>query len=371
MGASIRVGKIFGIPIQVNYSWIFIFLLFTYVLAGNFGDVYPRWPAAQRWSVAALTAILFFLSVLAHELTHSVVAMRKGIPVRGITLFIFGGVSQLAHEARRPFTEFLVAVVGPLASLILGSVLIGVRYLVGDVSATLSEVLFFLAVINMSLGVFNMLPGFPLDGGRVMRAAVWGLTGSYWRATQVATRSGQFIGVLMVSGGAILAVFGAGLQFIWLAFIGAFLFSAATASYRQERNRERLKAYSVADAMVPDIRVLPWDTPLDSPQVFQELARGNGLLAVAAGSRIHGVLTRRALAQVPARRWPDTPLSQAMLPLASLPTVAPGMSVADALEQMEDEGFDHLAVRREGELVGFISHDAIISLFQALRRPKT
>ena len=371
MGSSIRVGKIFGIPIHVNYSWVFIFLLFTYVLANSFDHIEPEWPAAQRWSVAALTAVLFFLSVLAHELTHSVVAVRKGIPVRGITLFIFGGVSQLAHEARRPLTEFLVAVVGPLASVILGSALFGIRYLVGDVNSTLSAVLFFLASINISLGVFNMLPGFPLDGGRVMRAAIWGLTGSYWRATQVATRSGQFIGGLMVFGGVMLAVFGAGLQSIWLAFIGAFLFSAATASYRQERNRERLKAYSVADAMALDFRVLPWDTPLDSPLVPQELARGNGLLAVVAEGRIHGVLTRRALARVPSREWPDTPLSQAMLPLASLPSVTLVVSVADALEQMEDGGFDHLAVRREGVLVGFISHDAIIGLFRPLRQPRT
>ena len=370
MGASISVGKIFGIPIQVNYSWVFIFLLFTYVLANSFDDFDSGGPAAQRWSVAALTAVLFFLSVLAHELTHSVVAMHKGIPVRGITLFIFGGVSQLAHEARRPFTEFLVAVVGPLASVILGSALFGVWYLVNDVNSTLSAVLFFLASINVSLGVFNMLPGFPLDGGRVMRAAVWGLTGSYWRATQVATRSGQLIGVLMVLGGVMLVVFGAGLQSIWLAFIGAFLFSAATASFRQERNRERLKAYSVADAMAPDVRVLPWDTTLDSPLVSQELARGKGLLAVAGEGRIHGVLTRRALARVPSRRWPDTPLSQAMLPLASLPSVTPVVSVADALEQMEDGGFDHLAVRREEVLVGFISHEAIIQLSGALRQPR-
>ena len=204
-----------------------------------------------------------------------------------------------------------------------------------------------------------------------MRAAVWGLTGSYWRATQVATRSGQIIGVLMIVGGVTLAVFVAGLQSIWLAFIGAFLFSAATASYRQERNRERLKAYTVADAMAPDFRVLPWDTPLDSPLVAQELARGNGLLAVAGEGRIHGVLTHRALARVPSRRWPDTPLSQAMLPLASLPSVTLGVSLADALEQMEDGGFDHLAVRREGVLAGFISHEAIIRLFRALRRPRT
>ncbi len=204
-----------------------------------------------------------------------------------------------------------------------------------------------------------------------MRAAVWGLTGSYWRATQVATRSGQFIGVLMVVGGVMLAVFGTGLQSIWLAFIGAFLFSAATASYRQERYRERLKAYTVADAMAQDFRVLQWNTSLDSPLVSQELARGNGLLAVAGESRIHGVLTRRALARVPSREWPDTLLSQAMLPLASLPSVTLGVSVADALEQMEDGGSDHLAVRREGVLVGFISHDAIIHLFGALRQSRT
>ena len=371
MGASIRVGKIFGIPIQINYSWVFIFALFTYILANSFEDLDPGWPAAQRWSVAALTAVLFFLSVLAHELTHSVVAIRKGIPVRGITLFIFGGVSQLAHEARRPFTEFLVAVVGPLASVILGSALFGVWYLVGDVNSTLSAVLFFLASINISLGVFNMLPGFPLDGGRVMRAAVWGLTGSYWRATQVATRSGQFIGVLMVIGGVMLAVFVTGPQSIWMSLIGAFLFSAASASYRQERNRERMKAYSVADAMAPDLRVLPWDTPLDSPLVSQELARGNGLLAVAGEGRIHGVLTRRALDRVPSRRWADTTLYNAMLPLASLPSVTLVVSVADALEQMEDGGFDHMAVQREGVLVGFISHEAIIRLFHALRKPRT
>ena len=371
MGASIRVGKIFGIPIQVNYSWIFIFLLFTYVLANSFDDIEPGWPAAQRWGVAALTAVLFFLSVLAHELTHSVVAIRKGIPVRGITLFIFGGVSQLAHEARRPFTEFLVAVVGPLASVILGLALFGVWYMMDDGNATLSAVLFFLATINISLGVFNMLPGFPLDGGRVMRAAVWGLTGSYWRATQVATRSGQLIGVLMMIGGVALAVFVTGIQSIWLAFVGAFLFSAATVSYRQERIRERLRAYSVADAMGSDLRALPWDTPLDSALVPQELARGQGILAVYRESQVHGVITRRSLAQVPRREWPHIRLSQAMLPLASFASVSHDVSVANALEQMEDGGLEYLAAMEEGALVGFISRDAIIGLFEALRKPKS
>ena len=220
-----------------------------------------------------------------------------------------------------------------------------------------------------------MLPGFPLDGGRVMRAAVWGLTGSYWRATQVATRSGQFIGALMMAGGVLLVVFGAGLQSIWLAFIGAFLFSAATASYRQERTRERLKAYSVADAMAPDFRAVPWDTPLDSPLVSQELARGKGLLGVTGGGGTNGVLmgvlTRRALERVPSRAWPDISVFQAMIPLDSVASVGPDASVADALEQMEDEGLDHLFVRREGVLVGFIGHAAIISLFQALRKPGT
>ena len=371
MGSSIRLGKIFGIPIEVNYSWIFVFLLITFRLAQTFGHDHPGWPPVTLWSVAAFTALLFFLSVLAHELTHSVVAIRKGIPVRGITLFIFGGVSQLAHEARQPFTEFLVAVVGPLSSILLGAVFLGLWWLVGDASTGLSDVLLLLCIINVSLGVFNMLPGFPLDGGRVMRAVVWGLTGSYWRATQVATRSGQLIGGMMVVGGVALAFFSAaGIQSIWLALIGGFLLFAATASYRQEKRREGMRSHTVSEAMGPVWQTLPPETPVDSQLVAQVFGQGQGVLVVSREGRIDGVLTRRALSRLPGRNRPYTLVSEAMVPLASMAWVKPGDSVADTLERMETEGLEQMAVRRDDVILGFISRDDILRFAVRLQKSR-
>ena len=241
MRGSIRLGKVFGIPIEVNASWVLIFLVLTYVLAQEFESARLGWPVTQRWSVAIATVVLFFLSVLAHELSHSVVARRKGIPVLSITLFIFGGVSRLAQEPDRPMTEFTVAGVGPLSSIMLAAIFGGLWYLLGAEDSVLEVVLFLLAWTNLWLGVFNILPGYPLDGGRILRAAVWGLSGSYWRATLVAARSGQAIGALTVLLGIALSIFVGPVNGVWVAIIGGFLFSVATASYREERSREAVR----------------------------------------------------------------------------------------------------------------------------------
>ena len=234
MGASLRLGRILGIPVEINASWLVVFLLLTFVLAQEFGDANLNWPVAQRWLVAILMVVLFFTSVLIHELSHSVLARRKGIPVHGITLFIFGGVSRLSREPNRPLTEFSIAVVGPLTSLLLAGVFGGVWYLLGASDSTLGVVLFLLAWANFTLGAFNLLPGYPLDGGRVLRAAVWGLTGNRRRGTHVATRAGQAIGGLTVAMGIAMGVFGSPLDGVWIVLVGGFLFSVATASYRQE-----------------------------------------------------------------------------------------------------------------------------------------
>ena len=170
MGSSLRLGRVFGIPIEVNISWVFVFVFLTFLLAGEFEDARLRWPAAQRWSVAMLTVVLFFLSVLVHELSHSVMAKSKGIPVRGITLFIFGGVSRLDREPVRPITEFIIAFVGPLSSILLAVVFGGIWYLLGRGDSPAEVVLVLLAWTNLSLGVFNLVPGYPLDGGRLLRA---------------------------------------------------------------------------------------------------------------------------------------------------------------------------------------------------------
>ena len=178
MGASLRLGRILGIPVEINASWLVVFLLLTFVLAQEFGEANLDWPVAQRWLVAIAMVVLFFISVLAHELSHSVLARHKGIPVQGITLFIFGGVSRLSREPNRPLTEFSIAVVGPMTSLLLAGLFGGIWYLLGASDSTLGVVLFLLAWANLTLGAFNILPGYPLDGGRVLRAAVWGLTGN-------------------------------------------------------------------------------------------------------------------------------------------------------------------------------------------------
>ncbi len=225
------MGRIFGIPVEVNISWVLVFLLLTYLLAGQFDDARLRWPAAQRWSVAMVTVVLFFLSVLAHELSHSVMALSKGIPVRGITLFIFGGVSRLDHEPQRPITEFLVALVGPLLSIVLAVIFGAVWFLLGRGDSSLEVVLMLLAWTNLSLGVFNLVPGYPLDGGRLLRAGIWGITGNHRKATQIAAGMGQGVGIAMVVGGVSLALFMEPVDGVWLGIVGMFLFSMARGSF--------------------------------------------------------------------------------------------------------------------------------------------
>ena len=225
------MGRIFGIPVEVNISWVLVFLLLTYLLAGQFEDARLHWPVAQRWSVAVVTVVLFFLSVLAHELSHSVMALSKGIPVRGITLFIFGGVSRLDHEPQRPMTEFAVALVGPLLSIALAVIFGAVWFLLGRGDSSLEVVLLLLAWTNLSLGVFNLVPGYPLDGGRLLRAGIWGITGDHRKATRIAAGMGQAVGIAMVVGGVTLAVFMEPVDGVWLGIVGIFLFSMARGSF--------------------------------------------------------------------------------------------------------------------------------------------
>ena len=365
MGPTVRVAKIFGIPIEIHFSWIFVFLLITLLLGNQFGHFHPTWTVIGRWTLALAISVLFFASVLSHELSHSLVAVRKGIPVQGITLFFFGGVSHLAHEARRPYIEFLITVVGPLSSILLAGVFGALWWFFRDLNASLEVAFRLLMGINLMLGVFNMLPGFPLDGGRVLRSVIWGFSGRYWLATQVAVRAGQLIGGSIAIGGGSLAIFDFrlfGLSGIWMILIGGFLFSAATSTYRQERAKERLKAYRVADVMNGEWWTLPGKILMNSPLVRQGLAVHNDLLAVSLNGRVEGMITRRSMAQVPKKAQSTTLLSQAMLPLRSLPFLTPEDTASEAMERMETGRLGSLAVFSYGELVGFVSRDGIVKL---------
>ncbi len=227
MKDSIGLGKILGIPLRLHYTWFIIFVLVTASLVLSFSGDYP---IEQRVGLSILTSILFFGSIIIHELAHSILAMRNGIPVKGITLFVFGGVSQIAKEATHPRAELLIAVVGPLASLAMAGIFYGLHFLVHGL---LAAFMWWLAIINVALAVFNLIPGFPLDGGRIFRAIIWHRTGDYRKATNVASKVGQGIAYAFIIGG-IAIMFAQQLWFngLWLIFIGWFLHDAARASYQ-------------------------------------------------------------------------------------------------------------------------------------------
>ncbi|MFH1003355.1 MAG: site-2 protease family protein, partial [Chloroflexota bacterium] len=243
MGRAFNIGRILGIQIRIHYSWFIIFALVTVSLGWQaFPLDYPQWSPLLNWATALVTSLLFFSSVLAHELSHSLVGRANGVPIKSITLFIFGGVAQMTREAARPGAEFKMAVAGPGCSLVLGGLFALLGWLVPV--GVVQEMASWLAYINIALAVFNLIPGFPLDGGRVFRSLVWRLSGNYRRATRIATLVGRGVGYLFMLGGLAIVIFRPGgldwFSGLWLAFIGWFLENAASASYRQMRQAEAM-----------------------------------------------------------------------------------------------------------------------------------
>ncbi|MDP7286290.1 MAG: site-2 protease family protein, partial [Dehalococcoidales bacterium] len=252
MGGAFNLGKIFGIQFRLHYSWFFVFGLITVSLAWQyFPFIYPGWGSGTYWAVGIVASLLFFTSVVAHELAHSLVGRANGIPVKSITLFIFGGVAHMTREAARYGAEFRMAVAGPVASLLIGGLFFLLHLLLGDMSELIAAMAFWLATINVVLAVFNLIPGFPLDGGRVFRSLLWRFSGDYQRATQIATRVGRGVGYAFILGG-ISMIFLFPQQWfsgLWLALIGWFLSSVASASYRRARWQEALRRLTAAEAM--------------------------------------------------------------------------------------------------------------------------
>ena len=239
MGGSLRLGRVLGIPLSVSYSWFLVLALVVLVLDSHLGTRYPFWGDAQRWATATVVALLFFACIVAHEMAHSLVAVGRGIPVKGITLFIFGGVSQISREANSPRVELSIAIVGPLLSLLLGAIFLGVAFVTQNTNTTLHAGALILAYANFGLGIFNLLPGFPLDGGRVLRAGVWRLTGDPWKATRVSVTAGRLAGLLLILGGLALTATSGTIWPLWLSLVGWFLLQTASSSLRQARAHER------------------------------------------------------------------------------------------------------------------------------------
>ena len=259
MRSSISLGSIFGIPVGVSYSWFIILALVSYVVFGQLSLQLPRWGAFPLVGMAGATGLLFFGSILAHELAHSVMATRHSLPVRGITLFLLGGVSHISREARRPWTEFIVAFVGPLLSLVIGGVMLAIAFIVAPIflSGRLQDgvivVTLLLGWTNLALGVFNLLPGFPLDGGRVLRAVIWGFTGNYWLATNIAALLGQTLALVIALGSIALFLRTGNIINLWPVMIGAFIFMAAASARSAMRDRRQLWDITAGQVVTEDV----------------------------------------------------------------------------------------------------------------------
>ncbi len=356
MRSTIRLGKIFGIPVGINSSWFLVIALITFLLHSQFSLEFPRWNAGQTWILAGMTGLLFFGSVLAHELAHSVVATTSGIPVRGITLFVFGGVSNIGHEARRPWVEFIIAVAGPLLSIVLGGILMGVAWLTFDWNNSVYIVALTLGWTNLALGVFNLLPGFPLDGGRILRAIIWGISGNYRLATGVSARIGQGLAVFFIAGSVSWFLITGDALRLWPVLIGLFLFSAATSAIREMRQRDRY--LGVTARQVANAGCVFVDSAVLVSEVVERhvLGQSQTCFIVSDGGVPVGVVHIQKIRTMPKELWGTTTMGQSMTALESLPQVEPDTSVADLLDMFEDDDPPTaVLVTSGGDIVGAVT----------------
>lgn len=364
---TISLGRILGIPIGLDYSWFLVFALLTWTLATSyFPAEFRNWSAAQYWLVGGVTAILMFASVLLHELGHSAIAMRYKIPVRSITLFIFGGVAQIAAEPPSAGAEFWIAIAGPIVSFAL-AVLFNLLQPVVGAAAPLLALAKYLAYINGSLALFNLIPGFPLDGGRVFRAIVWGITRSLRKATLIAASVGRFIAYILILVGVWQMFTGNPGNGLWIAFIGWFLESAAAAQVQQQTLHDLLANHTVSDVMNRDYSIISAETTLQQLVDRHILGGGRRCFIVTQGERIAGLLTLHHIKEIPRSDWPIVAAAQVMLPAAQMKRVQPDAELWTALEEMDADGVNQLPVMTDGQMLGLLSRDGIIGFLRARR----
>lgn len=369
MKAQIKLGRIFGVEIGLHYSWFLIALLITFSLAGHFATNNPGWSDGLRWGVSIVTALLFFASIVVHELSHALVAKLRGLPVRSITLFALGGIAQIEKEAADAKTEFWMGIIGPITSFVIGVVCLLITIALGWTppdfpQRPLPAMLMWLGLINIGLAIFNMIPGFPLDGGRVLRGIIWWITGNAKRATTIAARVGQFIAFAMIVYGVFQFFRGTGINGLWMAFIGWFLLSASRESYAQMVISEGLRGLLVGDVMSRDFPVVDAYTNL---QTFAEenLTRtGRRFWVVTLNGQPEGIITPTEISAVQRNRWPYTTVADVMRPLDATRTVKPNTPVTEALEVMAQQDLNQLPVVSDKGLAGLISRAHILQLIQ-------
>jgi Zn-dependent protease/CBS domain-containing protein len=355
MNGRLKVVSIAGIPIYIHASWLLIYALITWTLAvGFFPQVLPDLPTFQYWLAGLIAALLLFASVLLHELSHSFVALAHGLSVQGITLHVFGGVSQLEDEPPTPRAEFLIAVVGPLTSLGLAAVLWAVHVTGVIPPGPPSAIVAYLVLVNVVVGIFNLIPGFPLDGGRILRAILWRWKGTLARATATASRVGVAVAYGLMGLGLVQILAGAFIGGLWLILIGLFLRSAADVSYVQTTVREALARLPVGDVMARDVVAVSSDATV-AQLVDQFWQHHFTSFPVVDDGTVAGIATIHQVHDVSSERWAEARIRDVMRPLGDDLVVKPGDTMVSAFEKASRNGLGRLAVMDDRRLVGYLS----------------
>ncbi len=367
MPGSFRVARILGIDIRIHISWVLIFLLVLLSLADQvFPDWYPQWSQQKTFLISAIAALLFFTSVLLHELAHAIVALRFKMSVSSITLFLLGGVANLTKEPPSAKAEFFMASAGPLTSLTIGALAFLVQQLVTnniDLVPSLQPVegvAHYLSYINIAVALFNLVPGFPLDGGRVLRSIIWGVRRDRVAATRIAARGGQLVAGLMVVYGVSRALDGEAMTGLWMFLIAYFLYGAASQALQQERVTAAVGSVRVAQLMTTNFRSAP--AGISIGQLIRDIVLPNNLQAIpiVAHDRLVGLVRITDLRKVEQDQWATTPVDAVMTPASEVATVTPDEQIVAAIERFGGGDVPLLPVVDHGSLVGVLFRDAVV-----------
>ena len=365
MPGSFRIARILGIDVRVHLSWILIFLLVTFSLADQvFPFTYPTWSQQKTIIVAAITALLFFGSVVVHEFAHALVARRFKMSVSSITLFLLGGVASLTREPPSAKAEFSMAIAGPVTSLVIGAVALALSQLVTDSLdrvpslQPVEAVAGYLGYVNVAVAVFNLIPGFPLDGGRVLRSIIWGVRRDRATATRIAARGGQVVAALFAIWAA-YRVFTGDTGGLWMGLIAYFLYGAATQTLDQERVASAVGGARVAQLMTTDFIAVPRSTSIGTLVRDHLLPNNLRAVPVVDGGAFAGLVTINDLRKVEQEQWPTTPISEVMAPATDIPVVAPNDPLTVALDRFGPD-LPLLPVVENGVLRGVLHRDSVL-----------
>lgn len=364
MNSSFRLTEIRGIPVEIHFSWLLIFFLFSLTLArGYFPTVAAAQPEHIYWLAGVITTLVLFASVLAHEFGHSLVAIREGIPIKKITLFIFGGVAQMEAEPANPKTELKITVAGPLVSLLIALVFGALYYLILPPGKIVSEAIFFIARLNVIMAIFNLVPAFPLDGGRIFRAAIWLVGKNLLKATRIAVGLGTVLSFLAMGYGFLIIFIQGDLWGLWLIFLGWMINQAGQSSYSQLVFKETFAGMKVSELMSTNLVTVSPDDTLD--QLAENfLSHKYGAFPVVYGSTTHGLVSLQNMRNIPREKWLETRVSRVLTPLKEAMVIDPDNDAAEVMMKMAARNAGRALVMKNGDLIGLLSRTDMMRFMQ-------